>query len=239
MWCDFTTEIPSRAMANQTTFQDFVIPDTVTHIGKEAFMNSYAIKRVYIPKSVVTIERDAFKGCENVEIFCEGEPQKGWVCGMGKEIERDSFVTPEDEAFNFHRSGGSFSSTTIEREVERYQNWNPDGRPVHTHVPESIYKDWFLFRVKYLRLFYLPGCPYCRWAQRAIDELMQQHREFYGIKIDWIDEDLNYGFAQKFDYYYVPSIFDENKKLYEAKPGVKYDELKRAIESSLIKAINE
>ena len=139
---NFGSEIPERRMANQTRFRKFVVPDTVTCIKKEAFMNSLHLHEIYIPKSVEIIERDAFKGCENLEIYCEDEPKDGWVCEMRKEIISYEITTPEDDAFNFHRSGGSFTTTTVQREVERFHDWNPDKLPVHTHVDKMVTADW-------------------------------------------------------------------------------------------------
>lgn len=45
-----------------------VIPDTVTIIGAYAF-REYTIKTMYFPPNVVTIESNAFKGCNNVELY--------------------------------------------------------------------------------------------------------------------------------------------------------------------------
>ena len=136
-----TTEIKDCGHVNET-MRVFIVPDGVTTIGKEAFRSCYSLKKVYIPRSVETIKNGAFDKCPDVEIYCEDEPKEGWVYGMRKETVRYEIVTPEDDAFNFHRSGGSFTSTTVEREVESFHNWNPLGRPVHTHVDKRVIEEW-------------------------------------------------------------------------------------------------
>ena len=41
----------------------FVIPNSVTSIGEEAFLNCHELTSLVIPNSVTTVERSAFKGC--------------------------------------------------------------------------------------------------------------------------------------------------------------------------------
>lgn len=240
MWGRFTTKIPSRGMSSQASFIDYAIPDTVTLLEKEAFMGNHHIKRVYIPKSVVTIERDAFKGCECLEIFCEGEPQEGWVSGVGKDIERYSVVTPEDDAFNFHRSAGSFTSTTVEREVVRDRNWNPDGRPVHTNVPRKVCDEWDLFNIMYLVMIYRANNPYNEMTLRAIKELADECRELQGVKVlSTLDVFENPYYAKRLGYTNLPSIYDsdDQKTVYEPEAGLTYDELKKGLENAFRKAL--
>ena len=45
---------------------DVVIPDGVTAIGKEAFMECVALTSVTIPESVTSIGNSAFCGCESL-----------------------------------------------------------------------------------------------------------------------------------------------------------------------------
>lgn len=136
-----TSEIKDSGHVNEG-MRYFIVPDGVTSIGREAFRACIALRKIYIPRSVETIKDRAFENCPSVEIYCEDEPKEGWVYGMRKRIVRYEIVTPEDDAFNFHRSGGSFTSTTVEREEESFHNWNPLGRPVHTHVDRRVTEDW-------------------------------------------------------------------------------------------------
>lgn len=136
------TEIKEREFANESRLSYYIVPDTVTAIGKEAFSQCFGLRKIYIPKSVKKIGNNAFYRCDRLEIFCEGEPAEGWVHGIVKEKVRYQTVTDEDDAFNFHRSSGSFSFTWVEREDETFQNWNPQDRPVHTNVSKEITSDW-------------------------------------------------------------------------------------------------
>ena len=45
----------------------YTIPDSVTSIGAEAFVNCNSLKSIYIPKSVITIYTYAFRGCSSLE----------------------------------------------------------------------------------------------------------------------------------------------------------------------------
>ena len=61
--------------------------------------------------------------------------------------------------------------------------------------------------MKELKIFYLEGCPYCRKAMTALEELKAETPEFDKVGIEWIEETRSPEIADKFDYYRVPSIF--------------------------------
>ena len=50
---------------------------------------------------------------------------------------------------------------------------------------------------------------------------------YEGVEIDFIDENKEPAKTQPFagQYYYVPSIFMDGEKLYEAQPGHSYDKI--------------
>ena len=86
--------------------------------------------------------------------------------------------------------------------------------------------------------FYMRGCPYCRYADRAIDELAQENPLYAELQIGRIDEnnppkDLT-GY---YDYYYVPTMFVGDEKIYEAHPGQTYDEVREAVRNVFEKAV--
>ncbi len=91
--------------------------------------------------------------------------------------------------------------------------------------------------MKKLTLFYLEDCPYCHNARRAQKELLEEHPEYGGVEVEWIEESRSPEIAQQYDYYYVPTIFAEKAKLYEAHPGESYEEclekMKAAFEAAL------
>lgn len=76
--------------------------------------------------------------------------------------------------------------------------------------------------MKKVLAFRLKGCPYCRNAMRAIDDLKSDDR-YSGVSVEWIEENEHPEISAKYDYYHVPSMFIDGVKLYEAKPGEKYD----------------
>ena len=83
--------------------------------------------------------------------------------------------------------------------------------------------------MKQIELFYLSGCPYCKKARKAIDELMEENGAYAAVGIRWIEENLEPKLAGSYDYYNVPSVFYKGKKLYEAKPFHDYDTIKDSI----------
>ena len=76
----------------------------------------------------------------------------------------------------------------------------------------------------------IPGCPYCANARKAIS-LLQEEEPYKDIKVEEIDETTKPDLAAPYgkDYYYVPSLFIEGKKYFEAKPGMDYDTIEKAV----------
>ncbi len=80
--------------------------------------------------------------------------------------------------------------------------------------------------MKKITLIKMQGCPYCAQAFAAIKELKAEYPEFANIEVEIVDkhEDIDRAkdFADK--YYYVPSMFIDGEKMYEASPGESYGE---------------
>lgn len=79
--------------------------------------------------------------------------------------------------------------------------------------------------MKTLTMIEMEGCPYCANAHRAMDALRTEGYE--SVEVVFIDENKEPAKTQPFagQYYYVPSIFLDGKKLYEAQPGQSYDKI--------------
>lgn len=79
--------------------------------------------------------------------------------------------------------------------------------------------------MKTLTMIEMAGCPYCANAHRAIEALRAEGYE--DVQIAFIDENSEPAKTQPFagQYYYVPSIFMDGEKLYEAQPGQSYDKI--------------
>lgn len=116
-----------------------VLPEGLENIQACAFKDCGQLKSIYIPASVKVIGDDAFCGCKKLEIYCEGTPNEGW---LDKEEMRKVYWDDMTEAFNFHRSAGSFDEQHIVERVEvTHNNYNPDKRPVHMNVSREQFKE--------------------------------------------------------------------------------------------------
>ena len=91
--------------------------------------------------------------------------------------------------------------------------------------------------MKNLTVFYMEGCPYCRNARRALEELIAEKPAYKGIPVEWVDENKHPERTEGRDYYYVPTFFFGEEKLYEAHPGDDYafihEQVKKALEYAL------
>ena len=92
--------------------------------------------------------------------------------------------------------------------------------------------------MKKITLFYLEDCPYCHYAKRAVKELTSENAAYNDIEIDWVEESVHPEISQQYDYYFVPTIFQGNKKLYEAHPSEKYDDCKRNVKKAFDVILN-
>ena len=92
--------------------------------------------------------------------------------------------------------------------------------------------------MKKLTIFYLEGCPYCAAARRALKELSEEPVSVTA-EIEWIDERAEAALADRYDYYYVPAVFDGERKLYEARPGESYEVIRENLRAALAAAQGE
>ena len=89
--------------------------------------------------------------------------------------------------------------------------------------------------MKQITILYLQGCPYCAKARQALAELAQENDAYAAIEAEWIEENRQPEYAAQhgYDYWYVPSIFYQDRKLYEADPAQDYDGIKKSIKAAL------
>lgn len=90
--------------------------------------------------------------------------------------------------------------------------------------------------MKEIKVFVLTGCPYCQKAEQAYRELVKNFA-YKGVPVDWINEDEHPEIAEKYNYYYCPTMYIGNEKVYEAHPGQTYDEIKENVERVLKAAL--
>ena len=91
--------------------------------------------------------------------------------------------------------------------------------------------------MKKVLLFHLDDCPYCHYARRALKELVRENAAYAGVEVEWIEERRRPEIAAQYNYYYVPTIFYEGVKLYEAHPSEGYSDVKEHIRAALDKAL--
>lgn len=91
--------------------------------------------------------------------------------------------------------------------------------------------------MKNIIMIKIPGCPHCAKARKAIG-LLQQEEKYKDVKVEEIDETTQPELAAPYgkDYYYVPSLFIEGEKQFEAKPGMDYDTIYAAVKEAFDKA---
>jgi glutaredoxin len=88
-----------------------------------------------------------------------------------------------------------------------------------------------------VKLFVLNGCPYCAQAFRALEELKAEDKKYKDVPIVTYEENRDARIVAQHDYYYAPTMFIEDRKLYEAHPGESYAECKAQIRKVLDTAI--
>lgn len=80
-----------------------------------------------------------------------------------------------------------------------------------------------------LTIFIQPRCPFCKKAISYIKELNEEDPKFKSIEIEYIDELIEVDRANSYDYYYVPTIYQGNRKLHEG--GIYKNEIKELFET--------
>ncbi len=80
-------------------------------------------------------------------------------------------------------------------------------------------------------MFILPNCPYCKKALRYIEEEKAVHAELRDIEIEIHDESAEAEFADKFDYFYVPTFYIDGVKVHEG--GIFEDEMGALLRKAL------
>ena len=87
--------------------------------------------------------------------------------------------------------------------------------------------------MKKITLFYLADCPYCHKARKALAELEAENPAYREIEVEWIEESRHPELVKGHDYWYVPSMFAGDKKLYEAHPSEDYASIKEHVRAAL------
>ena len=73
--------------------------------------------------------------------------------------------------------------------------------------------------------------------RRALKELVQENAAYGTIDVQWIEENQHSELSSQYFYYYVPTIFYGDEKLYEAHPSESYSDVKENIRVALDKVL--
>ena len=87
--------------------------------------------------------------------------------------------------------------------------------------------------------FHMPSCPYCRQADRILEELVREHPEFAAVEFERINEMEHPEIADRYDYYANPSMFIGQEKLYEAHLFERAEETRRHVLAVLQRAMED
>ncbi len=85
--------------------------------------------------------------------------------------------------------------------------------------------------MKSVKVFYLKDCPFCRKAFRYIDELQRRYPELADVTIERIEESEQQEFANRYDYYYVPTFYIGEQKMHEG--GIFPDEVEQILRQAV------
>ncbi len=80
--------------------------------------------------------------------------------------------------------------------------------------------------------FYMDGCPYCESAERAFTELAAENEAYAAVEIDRIEENDPRP-AGPYFYYYVPTLYVGEEKIYEASPADDYAVIRASVRQAL------
>ena len=94
--------------------------------------------------------------------------------------------------------------------------------------------------MKTLTILVMRGCPYCRMAKKAVEELQSEDASLAQVPVRWIDENREREAALPYqDYWYVPSLYIDGEKLYEAHPGDSYETILEQVRLGLARAAQD
>ena len=90
---------------------------------------------------------------------------------------------------------------------------------------------------KELTIFYMNGCPYCKNARKALDELLLENPDYASVPVRWVNENESPEIVSQYSYYYVPTIFCDKEKVYEAHPGDSFPFIREQVKTALERAL--
>ena len=83
--------------------------------------------------------------------------------------------------------------------------------------------------MKKILMFHRDDCGYCTRAFRAMDELYAENPAYKELTIQQVEETREPAFADRYDYYAVPTFYVDGEKRFEARIGMSYETIKAAV----------
>jgi len=65
----------------------------------------------------------------------------------------------------------------------------------------------------------MDGCPFCKRAHRLMEQILSENPRFRQCEIEIVDETRHREYANRFDYYYVPTFYVDGVKVHEGIAG--------------------
>ena len=84
--------------------------------------------------------------------------------------------------------------------------------------------------MKKITYFYLQSCPYCKRAEKFLQELLAQPR-YSEVTVEMVEESRQRDYARQFDYYYVPCFYVDGVKIHEG--AADKNDIIKVLESAL------
>lgn len=84
--------------------------------------------------------------------------------------------------------------------------------------------------MKKIIYFYLQSCPYCKRAEKFLQELLAQPR-YSEVTVEMVEESRQRDYARQFDYYYVPCFYVDGVKIHEG--AADKNDIIKVLESAL------
>lgn len=84
--------------------------------------------------------------------------------------------------------------------------------------------------MKKIIYFYLQSCPYCKRAEKFLQELLAMPR-YNEISVEKVEESRQRDYARQFDYYYVPCFYVDGVKIHEG--AADKNDIIKVLESAL------
>ena len=82
----------------------------------------------------------------------------------------------------------------------------------------------------------LSNCPYCRQLERILED-WKDRPELKDVTFRWVDETKHPEISRQYSYYYVPTLFLGEKKLYEADPSHTEPVMRELLEKQLLEVL--